>query len=301
MAAETVCPNSVARRNGVSVITPSFNQGSYIADCINSVWLQAADGDEHIIVDAGSTDDTLRTVSLSGNSVRLILEPGCSQSAALNIGISVAKNPIIAWLNSDDILLPGSFDEAKRLAAKLQPRFYLYSGFVEINSQLQFVRNRSIAPFCLTAIRNYATYIPTSGSYFSSTVASDGILLDRELDFLMDRDFIIELSSAGYQIVRSNQWLACFRVHSGAKSVEHNRPQRRVAERARLTHKHGGLYVGRQRFMPPVRALSAAGHLYIGGFARFARILQRFSRQPSGAPTLREINCWLRKLQGRRI
>ena len=97
-----------------SVVTPSFNQGSYIEGTIRSVLDQGVEDFEHIVFDNCSTDDTLRIVRgyphLDWHS-----EKDRGQSHALNKGFQKARGEIICWLNADDQYLPGTFAALREL------------------------------------------------------------------------------------------------------------------------------------------------------------------------------------------
>lgn len=93
----------------ISVVTPSFNQGRYIAETIESVLLQGYPNVEHIIIDGGSSDDTMQVVERYRSQLsHVISEPDKGQSDALNKGFRLAAGDILCWLNSDDQFAPGA-------------------------------------------------------------------------------------------------------------------------------------------------------------------------------------------------
>lgn len=93
----------------ISIVTPSFNQGRYISETIESVISQGYPNLEYIVVDGGSTDETGAILSERQDAfTHLIIEPDRGQSDALNKGFRLATGEIFCWLNSDDQLAPGA-------------------------------------------------------------------------------------------------------------------------------------------------------------------------------------------------
>jgi glycosyltransferase involved in cell wall biosynthesis len=85
----------------ISIITPSFNQGTFIEETIRSVQEQNHADIEHIVVDGGSTDGTIAVLKRFPH-LRWISEKDEGQSDAINKGFGLAGGEIVAWLNSDD-------------------------------------------------------------------------------------------------------------------------------------------------------------------------------------------------------
>lgn len=86
----------------VSVLTPSFDQGRFIGDCIASVANQTYEPIEHIICDGGSTDETLDVLRRAPGHVSWVSEPDRGQSHALNKALAMSRGDVIGWINSDD-------------------------------------------------------------------------------------------------------------------------------------------------------------------------------------------------------
>jgi glycosyltransferase involved in cell wall biosynthesis len=99
-----------------SVITPSWQQGAFLRNCIQSVLSQGDSDFEHLIFDNCSTDETA-DVARGFSHVRFRSEKDCGQSDAVNKGLREAKGEIICWLNSDDGYAPGAFAHLRRAFA----------------------------------------------------------------------------------------------------------------------------------------------------------------------------------------
>src|SRR5919202_749944 len=91
----------------VSVVTPSLNQGRYIEETIRSVLEQDYPRVEHIVVDGGSTDETLDVLRRYPH-LRWVSEPDRGQADAVNKGFRIARGEIFGWLNADDLYVPGA-------------------------------------------------------------------------------------------------------------------------------------------------------------------------------------------------
>lgn len=94
----------------LSVVIPAYNCGRFVADAIESVLAQGRADIEALVVDDGSTDDTTEAVARYGDSVTLIRQPNAGAAVARNTGIRAARGRYIAFLDADDLWLPGKID-----------------------------------------------------------------------------------------------------------------------------------------------------------------------------------------------
>ncbi len=92
----------------ISIITPSLNSAKYIENAIKSVLEQNYQNIEHIIMDGGSSDGTLRILKKYSH-LKWVSEADSGQSNAMNKGFLISTGEIIGYLNSDDYYLPGAF------------------------------------------------------------------------------------------------------------------------------------------------------------------------------------------------
>ncbi len=108
-----------------SIVTPSFNSERFIAETIESVLSQKGDFEiEYVIVDSASSDNTIPiikryqallhegqyTIKCKGVTLKYVSEKDNGMYDAINQGFSMASGDVYAWINSDDIYLPGAFD-----------------------------------------------------------------------------------------------------------------------------------------------------------------------------------------------
>src|SRR5262245_42451200 len=102
----------------ISIITCSYNQGRFLGQAVESVLAQGYPRVQHLVVDGMSTDETVEVLARYPH-LEVLREPDRGQADALNKGFARATGTILAFLNSDDVLLPGALH---RVARELDPR-----------------------------------------------------------------------------------------------------------------------------------------------------------------------------------
>jgi glycosyltransferase involved in cell wall biosynthesis len=98
----------------VSVIIPTYNSERYIRDTLASVFAQTYSNFELIVIDDGSSDETVSLLQTYGDRVCLVAQPNQGPAAARNHGLRLAKGELIAFLDSDDLWLPEKLDKQVR-------------------------------------------------------------------------------------------------------------------------------------------------------------------------------------------
>lgn len=97
----------------ISIVTPSYNQGQFIEETIRSVLLQNYPNIEYIIIDGSSTDDTIEIIRKYEPWLTYwVSKPDKGQSHAINKGWERSTGDVVAYLNSDDVYMAGTFAEA---------------------------------------------------------------------------------------------------------------------------------------------------------------------------------------------
>ena len=149
----------------ITIVTPSFNQGLFLEETIRSVASQGYPKLEYIVMDGGSTDGSIEIIRKHRENITFWRsERDAGQSDALRKGFQRASGDILAWLNSDDTLEPGTLRTVGEYFAAHPDIDLVYGNmnlidpfagliFVITERQLYFVRK--IAEGTLHAIRNF--------------------------------------------------------------------------------------------------------------------------------------------------
>jgi len=203
----------------VSIITPSFNQGRFLERTINSVLNQEYENLEYIVVDGGSTDDSLEIIKkYEGNLKKWISEPDLGQADAINKGFGLATGQILAWLNSDDEYRPGAISQAVEFLQAHPETGMVYSRAYYIDEGGQIVAEYPAAPTDYGGLRRGRTTIPQQTMFFRSILWRMVGPLDPTFYYAMDYDLWVRIAEVSPIAFHSNHW-AHFRLQSSSKSM----------------------------------------------------------------------------------
>jgi glycosyltransferase involved in cell wall biosynthesis len=175
----------------VSIITPSFNQGRFIEETILSIQEQTYKNIEHLIIDGGSTDQTLKILKKYSSSLSWISEPDTGQTDAINKGIIRSKGDIIAYLNSDDLYLPESIKTVVDYFTNHPDVDMVYGDIIHIDEKSQVmetVRTGSILPEDFLTCQ---VYLPQPAVFFRKRIIDKIGYFDESLHLAMDMEYWI--------------------------------------------------------------------------------------------------------------
>jgi glycosyltransferase involved in cell wall biosynthesis len=209
----------------ISIVTPSFNQGSFIEEALLSVREQNYSDIEHIVVDGASTDATVEILRRFGRKsgwkhLRWLSEPDRGQTDALNKGFRMARGAIVGWLNSDDRYRPDCFETIAREFGRSPDVDILYGDYTWMNEAGDVKRIRREIEFSQFILSYHRVlYIPTVSTFFRRRLFDDGNWLDGALQYAMDYEFFLRLAKRGYRFRHVPSVLADFRWHAQNKST----------------------------------------------------------------------------------
>jgi len=216
----------------ISIVTPSFDQGDYIDETIQSVIGQEGNFYiDYIIMDGGSTDNTLDVISKYENLIlsetwrpkcrgikfRWTSEADRGQSHAINKGWRLAEGDLLAWINSDDYYAPGAFERAVRVLSEDPSVMMTYGDLYFINQKDSTFFYQRYESFDYLSLLRHRIGVSQPGSFMKKSVLESVGYLDEELHLAMDFDFWLRLAKVGkIQYVPSA--FAYYRIHQDAKS-----------------------------------------------------------------------------------
>lgn len=202
-----------------SIITPSFNQGHFIKETIDSILSQDYPDLEHIVMDGGSTDSTVEVLQAYDDPrLKWVSEPDKGQSDAINKGMARAEGELLAYLNSDDIYYPGAL-AAVAAAFERQPEVDLVHGnCVVIDGDSRPMRTLKGTSYTLKDALTKRWSIPQPATFWRRRVMESIGPFDETLHFTMDYDYWLRAVLAGLRPHYLDRDLAGFRLYGESKS-----------------------------------------------------------------------------------
>lgn len=225
----------------ITVITPSYNQGNFIRQTVESVLSQGYPLLEYIVMDGGSTDDTLTVLEPYRQRLTLISEPDRGQTDAINKGLHRATGEIVCWLNSDDFFLPNALLTVGRYFAEHSDVNWLTADCLIVGESGQLIQ-QPIRQYkkLLRALSHHAYLGLTNAvcqpaTFWRRTVHERIGYLDESLHFTMDYDFWLRLAQESRPAILT-QPMSAFRIHGLSKGGQQYIGQFREDEQTMYRH-----------------------------------------------------------------
>ena len=204
----------------VSIVTPSFNQRRFLEATVESVLSQTYPNLEYIVMDGGSRDGSaeyLRSVESRLTAWRS--EPDKGQADAINKAFALTRGDIMAWVNSDDLLLPGAIDAVVTYFDQHPDVDVIYGQRVVIDNDGREV-GRWVLPRHSTSAFLWRDYIPQETLFWRRSLWDRcGSRVDASFQFAMDWELVLRFHEHGARFVRLPRYLGAFRTHDEQKSL----------------------------------------------------------------------------------
>ncbi len=205
----------------ISVITPSYNQGKFIEQTILSVIGQQYPNLEYIIMDGGSSDETVSIIKKYEQYISYwVSEPDKGQSNAINKGFERATGDILCWLNSDDYYLPGTLLSVNNALNTNQAEL-LYGNCIHLNEAKNQTHGSHFNPMQPWDI-NHGDFITQPSSFWTRKAWEQTGPLKEDLHYAFDWEWYARANSGGVKFVPSAQYFSVYRLHDDQKTDSEN-------------------------------------------------------------------------------
>lgn len=203
----------------ISIVTPSYNQGQFIEETIRSVLLQNYPNLEYIIIDGGSTDETLSIIKKYEAWIDFwVSEQDSGQSNAINKGLEQCTGEIFNWINSDDWFFPESF-------------FHISEAF-QLNKSAVFVYGHTLSTYTIDKpiifdnhgandldSLHLGVFPYSQQSCFLKKYLIDQVGgVDERFHYKMDRDLYLKVKLIDKNFVQIKKTIGFYRFHDDSKS-----------------------------------------------------------------------------------
>lgn len=206
----------------ISIITPSFNQSHFIKETIESVLNQNYPNLEYIVMDGGSTDDTVKILKSYGKKINWVSKKDNGQTDAINTGIKKSSGEIIAYLNSDDVMLPNTLHTVAEEFMNNPETMWLTGDYFIIDANgkkmQSFVANykKFLRKYPNKTILSIANYIIQPSTFWRRSLTNEIGLFREELSYVMDFEYWMRTITKYPLKVLPNHF-SLFRIHGDSK------------------------------------------------------------------------------------
>jgi glycosyltransferase involved in cell wall biosynthesis len=203
----------------ISIVTPSFEQGGFLCQCLGSVLSQDYPHLEYFVQDGGSTDESESILrGFDGRLSGWEVAPDRGQAHAINRGFRRTNGEIMGWLNSDDILMPGALMYVGQFFARNPQISVLYGNRIVINTRGLEVGCWILPKHQREAVQ-WIDYVPQETMFWRRSLwEAVGGELDESLHFAIDWDLLLRFQKAGGRFAHVPHFLGAFRIHPRQKT-----------------------------------------------------------------------------------
>ncbi len=208
---------SVSSMPRVSIVTPSYNQGRFIKQTIDSVLNQSYSNVEYLVVDGNSTDETIPILKSYGPTLNWISEADSGQTNAINKGLARSNGEIQAYLNSDDVLLPDAVEKIVNHFQQHPHADLVYGQAMLIDERGEKTGMYETADYSSDLLMHQCC-ICQSAAFWRTRIAEKIGPLDERLNYAMDYDYWLRIDRSGGRIEHLPETLAAWRRYPQTKT-----------------------------------------------------------------------------------
>ena len=219
----------------IAIVTPSYNQARFLKATIDSVLDQNYPKLSYHVQDGGSADGSVAILDSYGDRISWRSHPDKGQADAINLGFENIDCDIMAYLNSDDVLLPGTLAYVADFFDRRPDIDIVYGHRVFIDSDGSEI-GRAILPAHNDKALLYAGYIPQETMFWRRRVWNKLGGIDASFQYALDWEFELRAQAAQFKFARARRFIACFRVHDQQKTTSNYDVGRKEMNALRLKY-----------------------------------------------------------------
>lgn len=237
----------------ISIVTPNYNYGEFLIKAIKNVFAQTEAEDspivEHIVIDGGSTDNSVKYMQewdsfiatipeerKARYSFSWVSEKDRGQTDAINKGLRKSTGDIMCWLNADEGYKPNALKEITKAFEK-NPKIDLFYGEIEFTKEDGTpIRVKKDHRYSFGVLLYYGCYIPSAATFWrrrAYEVAGD---LDFTYKVTMDYEYWVRLAKLGCKFKHLPKTIACFAWHENNISTVFNEKRKQEILKVRLLY-----------------------------------------------------------------
>ncbi len=267
--------SSTTSRPLVSVIVPSFNQGRFIRETLDSVLSQDYRPLEILVMDGASTDNTIDVLKSYEGAPELKWwsEPDEGVTDAVNKGLDRAQGEILAIQSSDDVYLPGAVTTAVEGMSADKELALVYGDVEYIDEHSRVLGREKLTPFDLKRYLGRFSYIPQPSTFFRRSASSEVGGWRKEVSYAADADYWLRIATRG-KVRKLDRLMGRYRYHSEQRDKQRARIARdweqmvddliASAQLDKTTQRFArmGVYLAKHRYTPESDWMSRTQYLY---------------------------------------
>ena len=207
----------------LSIVIANYNYGRFLEEAIQSVLSQSCDDYELIIVDGGSTDNSVEIIKKYEDKIAWwVSEKDKGQSDAFNKGFAYAKGRFLTWLNADDVMLPGAMEKLKCTVARHPNCEWFVGGVMWLDEDMKIIKCGRGRPFSKIRAKMGSLSVWGPSSIFSRRLFDMAGPIEEGFHYTMDTELWMRFyynCGAIYEPFADYAW--GLRIHKDAKTSSH--------------------------------------------------------------------------------
>ncbi len=211
----------------ISIVTPNYNYAKYIGETIESIIAQNYQNYEYIIVDDGSTDNSVEVinkyVAQFPNNIFLIRQENRGQTPAINVGMKQVTGDVVCWINSDDTFCESVFQKVAERFTEDKRTDIVFGDMnvTDLHGNFIYRRRHLNFNYITGCLLGFTTVLSSNAVFWKKEAMIKNGYFNESLKCNMDGDFYSRLTK-GMRVKRLNSAVANFRKQAFSKAAEHN-------------------------------------------------------------------------------